>query len=339
MLCGTSPQVQTQDIQLDNLLSKFSLPDEFPEEKFVDNDITICSDCCIKLQRKNSIYCVCPNCGLEKKYETQYESYSNDITHSYNCSNNSHVLFKISGCTRTSRAQNNKLMGLTSEPSLLKEKRVLRIVKNRIYQVPDDHDSVPMDVIEAAAKTYSNLQHSDALVKRAGGLESVLSSLIAYKCVEFGVPRKPKDIIAAMNIRDHQLSQGNKILKKFLKIGSLELVDGHGEHTDFVDQYFEKLNIEKYDKYKPFVIDLINATNINKIKSTNNSARPTTRIAGSVYILCESLKIPNVTREDIAKKCNISKSTFMRFVDLVMDNKNKKCVKKIFKKYNIELNK
>jgi transcription initiation factor TFIIIB Brf1 subunit/transcription initiation factor TFIIB len=163
--------------------------------------------------------------------------------------------------------------------------------------------------------------------------------LIAYKCVEFGVPRKPKDIIAAMDIRDHQLSQGNKILKKFLKTGSLELVDGHGEYTDFVDQYFEKLNIEKYNKYKPFIIDLINATNINKIKTANNSARPTTRITGSVYILCESLKIPNVTRDDIAKKCNISKSTFMRYVDLVVSNKNKKCVKEVFKKYKLEINK
>lgn len=325
----------TPQISIDLL----GLPDVFYAPPVRDLDVnlsvdhTVCDDCCIKMQRRNSQFCICPSCGIEIRNEIEIDYYSNDLLLAYN-SNNSSVSLKITGTTKASRIQNNKLMGLTSEYDVLKARRVLQKINAWVYQVDSSEDSIPMNVQVAAADAYGQFQHDDMLVKRAGGLNAVLSDLIYIKGIEMGVPRKPKVITNITGIEDSQLSSGDKIIREMSQKGIIDIPSGGGLSSDYVDQYFEKLNIEEYSKYKTFVTDLIVASSIDKIKNAGNSARTTTRCAGALYILCQQLKLP-ITRDQISNECNISKSTFARFVNMIVDNKNKKCIRKVFKQHDV----
>lgn len=328
-------------------LPEFNLPvhgfDKFIEDDNEDdatynqklkcNTIILCEVCNTAMSRKDAQCCICYTCGLEYDIELiDSESYSGDILHSYNATDNSHVAFKIVGSCKSAHAQNVKLMGMTSEYNIVRTRRILQKINAWIYQI--EGDTIPSSVCRDTAETYSKLQESEFLVKRAGGLNGVLASLLYNKCIEHGVPKKPKIIASITGIQDNQLSDGDRILRQMANKGVLKIPDGYGEYTDFIDQYFEKLDINEHANYKQFVIDLIEVSDVSYIKIGTNSARPTTRCAGCIFILCQQLKL-HISRDRIAEECNISKSTFARFVNMIEEYKNKKFIKDVFIKHSI----
>lgn len=303
-------------------------------DNVVPDNINMCIECDTKLVRKDTQYCVCPKCGLQCENDIVVDHYSNDIMCSYNNNGQSHISFKVVGHSTSAKIQNNKLMGFTSEYSILKEKKIQEKLNKCIYQINDNEDSVPQNVIDETARKYSQLQDSEEIVKRAGGLSAILASLMYNNCIELNVPRKPKTIVNIFGIQDKQLSEGDKMLRRLAQNGALDIPTGCGEYTDYIDQYFEKLKLDKYNEYKAFILELIDATSIDKIRVLNNTARPTTRCAGALSILCDRLNIP-ITKDQISVECDISKSTFMRFILMVEAHKNNAVIANIFKKYKV----
>ncbi len=197
-------------------LETFLESDDDSDSEYVDKlksaGDPICQTCSIKMQRKSSQYCICPSCGMELECEIiDSEQYSGDLTHSYNATDESYVSFKVTGACKSVHAQNVKLMGTTSDYNNIRTRRVLQKINAWLYQI--DGDSIPSNVCRDTAETYSRLQESENLVKRAGGLNGVLASLLYNKCIEHGIP-KPKVIATITGIQDNQLSEGDKILRQ-----------------------------------------------------------------------------------------------------------------------------
>lgn len=304
-----------------------------------DTDVKVshtktCQECNSALQRLDHQHCVCVGCGVEYEIELlDVEQYSNELAHSYNTSVRTHIPFRIIGSCRSARIQNVRFMGTTSEYSVKRELAVLNKINNWAYNM--NEDIIPHNVRREAAIKYCGLHNGEKkLIKRCGGFDGVLGKIIYNECINYDVPRKQKVIAKMGNIENHHLSNGDKLLRD-LNPNNTQMVipDGFGSLTSYVDQYFEKLNI-KETKYKQFVLDLIAATCIKNIPDPHNNARPTTRCAGCIYILCKQLEM-GITRDDIATECVISKSTFSRFVNIITKNKGKKFIKNVFKNYGI----
>ena len=298
-------------------------------EHEIDNKVLWCNDCNKPLLRKNSIFCICIDCGLEMRDEADHCFASNDFDKSI-CYSSSTL--RIKGFTREARAQNNRLMGCTSAMRDTKKQKILAFLQSKIFQIRPGADTIPQHIINDVADTYSYLQIKEKLVKRAGGLEGVLSALLYNSCIEHNIPRKPHTITEIMGVSGVYLSMGDKVLRTYACNPTISLPNGYGSDDAFINQYFEKLNINKYDKYKPFITELIEETQLEKIPIKDNNTRPTTRIAGALFILVEELGL-EITRDDVARECSISKSTITRYINLVNTYKNKKEIADLFAKY------
>lgn len=113
------------------------------------------------------------------------------------------------------------------------------------------------------------------------------------------------------------------------------------------DTYFELLDIP--EKYKEFVWSMVYFT---VKKDISISSVEKTKVATAIYILsisCDDIKNSkgvSISKDEIQKECNVSKSTFMRFFNdiksFLNSEQREKCRKQfihIFNKHKIPLDK
>ncbi len=314
------------------LPSCFTLPQRRQEVIEADVDDDKCQECSVPLQRKDVQTKICPRCGLESASESENSLYTHDSAKSYNCGNTTHIPFKVVGNTVSAIMQNNLMRRISDYPAY-KTRRITNKVMKWVLQVPDECDNIPLTVVTETVRAYCELQEENKLVKRAGGLDAVLAYIIYNKCAELGVPRKPKTIVSITGISDNQLSDGERTIDK-LKGQTIIDETITDSCSDYIELYFEKLNIEYNERHRGFVTDLIANSRLDKIRTPGNSAIMTTRCAGSIYILASQIGL-GITKEDIEFHCNIAKGTFMRFVVMITTHKEKKCIRKVFDQYEV----
>ncbi len=298
----------------------------------LDIDDEKCPECCVMYQLKDAQTKVCPQCGVEIDFESENSLYTHDATHSYNCGSSSHMPFKVNGVTKSAMLQNS-LMKRVSDYETLKRRKIYNKIMKWVVQVPDECVSIPISIVNETVNAYCELQEENKLVKRAGGLDSVLAFIIHNKCSHAGTPRDYKHIVKLAGIQDSQLSAGERAIDKLKDQTIIEDVV-KDECVDYVEVFFEKLGIECNDRYKGFVVDLVRNSRLEKINTKDNTSIMTTRCIGSIYILSTQLKL-GVPKEDFEVKCSIAKGTFMRFVSMISTHMEKKCIKKVFAKYDI----
>ena len=233
-----------------------------------------------------------------------------------------------------------RLFGATSTvDDTVREKKISDRLMSILYKSDYEDESIPVDIINSVAQKYVSLR----VVKRAGGLASILAMLTYNECIKANLPKKSKCIAKLMSGLDQssQLSSGERELRKLAQSGIIELPVEHGNINDFISQYFARLLIQdtivkdnKMINCKMFVIDLINATSIENLADPNNNCRPTTRCAGAIWILSKQLQL-KVSKDDIAKECTISKTTFIRFYNLVQTYSKMPCISEVFNKHGV----
>lgn len=309
-----------------------STDDDVEEQLIVENE-SKCSDCKVLLQRQNHNSNVCPECGRLYDSIVESEGFSTEVSNGYNVSNNAHVAFKVVGYGPSVYAQNLVLFKNGSDYSVIRRKKIADRIAAWLYQAGSDMH-LPQNVQQAAADMYEELQEKGGVVKRSGVLDGLLAACLYYKCIEANIPKKPKIIAQIAQIRDNQLSEGDKMLCEYAQQGIITIPNSYGNSDEYVDQYFERLGIEEYNTYQPFVNELIEYSGVKYIKCKGNSTRPTTRCAGAIYILCKQLKL-NISKDTIADKCKISKPTFIRFINMITTHKDNEHIVAVFKKYDI----
>lgn len=294
----------------------------------------ICADCGILLQRKNVNTCICPVCGLEIHDEIYTDCFTNNINKP---SFEGSLPFKVVGFGCDAKVLSNKIRCSSSSYAATRRKKMINHLLKKIYNVDNSKETIPMFIIEEAVDTFLKLQTKQPFVKRAGGLDAVFAALVNSLCIKYGIARKHKIIVSALGVGENQISQGHKMLLPFRYAGIINLYEGYGNDADYINQYFDKLGLGEWQNYKEFVVNLIEETRVDKIKDPRNNSRPTTRIAGAIYIMCEHLGITKVNKDCIVRECSLSKSTITRYVNLVQTYINKPEVTEVFIRHNVPL--
>ena len=179
-----------------------------------------------------------------------------------------------------------------------------------------------------------------ATIKEAGyvfrkdGKKGVISACLYYACYNNGISKTPSEIAQFSNIEEKFHSFGDRILHDLNELGVIEIPIKVAPITDYVTRYMTLLEIPM--KYKKFVLELIARADKKHIHILHDS-KNNTKCVGAIYMLID--RVPDlskrITKEMIEKDCGISKTTFIRYYNVLCDHY--KCLKKIFKRNGISM--
>lgn len=296
--------------------------DEIPEIECKE-DWKTCPECSIRMQPMKSSY-QCLQCGRDTQVLEQSGEFSASIVDNYNTNANCSLSIKIVG--KDSYKYHKALLRTASDYSKIQSNNTNKQLNRFNSQSKDS--KLPIIILKEAAELYGKIQKCN-IVRRGNGRKGALGACIYFVCNMHNITKKPKEIAIFLNIEESYLSKGDKLLRRLHAEGKIDIPIHHDPKDAYILQYFESLNID--DKYKPFVSELIDRASQVDMMGENNS-RISTKCAGAVYTLKiqESLKF---SKSDIVKYCKISKSTFIRYYEFLVQNR--KLLKSVFRKYGI----
>ena len=287
----------------------------------------VCPKCNIE-GVNNGVTIVCAECGLELSQSESHGHYSYTMTQDHNTSNNSFMSFNFIG--KNSYCYQRSFLKTCANYSSYRKNTNRKDLYNYNYQY--EGNKLPKNVIKLAIELFSIIKEH-GYVFRGCGKRGVLGSVLYYAANMLHVTKTPREIANIMNIEDRFLSHGDRIVQELNELGIINIPTILRPLDDYVNQYFSALKIPI--KYKEFIIDLINRAEAKNIHIRSDS-RTTTKAIGAIYLLsCRSRNLKHITKEKIVKECMISKSTFIRYANLLRTNW--KIVKCIFIKHSIPM--
>jgi transcription initiation factor TFIIIB Brf1 subunit/transcription initiation factor TFIIB len=202
---------------------------------------------------------------------------------------------------------------------------------NLIYQY--EGHKPPMNIINTACELFDQILKK-GYKYRENRRKGIFGACLYYACIEHNLTRAPKEIAAVMRIEERFLSQGDKLLQELNEYGIINIPTSYEPLSDYINQYFPTLGIPQ--EYKRFVIDLISRAEVKHLHVENES-RTTSKCIGIIYLLTRRIpSLRHITKNDISKKCNnISKTTFLRYYQIIMDNH--RVLKKVFKRHGVPM--
>ena len=200
------------------------------------------------------------------------------------------------------------------------------------YNYQYEGKKIPKNAIKLAIELFSKIKENN-YVFRGNGKKGVLGACLFYSCVMNHITKTPREIASVMEIEERFLSQGDRIVQELNEKGVISIPTILRPLNDYLDQFFPALNIP--DKYKQFVTDIIKMAEKKDVHIMNDS-RTTTKCIGAIFLLINRIKeLKHITKDHIVKECNISKSTFIRYYNLLLTNY--KMLKPVFKKHRITM--
>jgi transcription initiation factor TFIIIB Brf1 subunit/transcription initiation factor TFIIB len=304
----------------DNEFEEFE--DETPELACAE-DWKTCPECGIRMQPMKCSY-QCLECGRDTQVLEQGGEFSASIIENYNTNANCSLSIKIVG--KDSYRYHKALLRTASDYSKIQSNNTNKQLRR--FNSQSKESKLPIIILKEAAELYGKIQRCN-IVRRGNGRKGALGACIYFVCNRHNITKKPKEIAMFLSIEESYLSKGDKLLRRLHAEGKIDIPVHHNPKDAYILQYFESLGID--NKYKPFVSELIDRASHVDMMGENNS-RISTKCAGAVYTLKvqESLKI---SKSDIVKYCKISKSTFIRYHEFLIQNR--RALKPVFKKHNV----
>lgn len=293
-----------------------------------DVDYNLCPECGVEGRVQESLI-LCMQCGLTRPwFEYSDDVYDKSFQDNHNTSNNGFASFQITG-RGCNKDLHQSYRNACTEYSMLRRFNTMQELENKVYQYTGRE--VPATVIKKTVAMFEQIREHGGKVFRGNGRLGVMGACMYYSFVEVGQTRTPKEIAKILGVEERYVSQGDKRLLKFCEAKIIDLPDFDNATHDFAEQFLAQLGIDL--KYKSFVLDVINRAN-QKCLHIINECRITTKCAGAIYLL--SIRVPlKVDKQQIADVCKISKSTFLRYYNLLMDNH--KLIEKSFRRNGIPM--
>lgn len=286
---------------------------------------TICPKCNVEGKIDDgSVHCV--SCGLETIVIDDTNKFSFTVDKDHNTSDNSFMSFNFIG--KNSYCYQRSFLKTCANYSSFRKNNNRKDLYNYNYQY--EGKKIPKNAIKLAIELFSKIKENN-YVFRGNGKKGVLGACLFYACVMNHITKTPREIASVMEIEERFLSQGDRIVQELNEKGIISIPTILRPLNDYLDQYFPALSIP--EQYKQFIIDLIERAEKKNIHILNDS-RTTTKCIGAIFLLINRVKeLKHITKDMIVKECSISKSTFIRYYNLLLINH--KIIKPVFKKHKI----
>lgn len=288
---------------------------------------TICAKCNMEGQINDGSVC-CVSCGLETLIVDDTNKFSFTVDQDHNTSDNSFMSFNFIG--KNSYCYQRSFLKTCANYSSFRKNNNRKDLYNYNYQY--EGKKIPKNAIKLAIELFSKIKENN-YVYRGNGKKGVLGACLFYACVMNHITKTPREIASVMEIEERFLSQGDRTVQELNEKGVISIPTILRPLTDYLDQYFPALDIPL--KYRQFIIDIVERAEKKNIHILNDS-RTTTKCIGAIFLLINRVKdLKKITKDQIVKECNISKSTFIRYYNLLL--MNYKILKPVFKKHRIPM--
>lgn len=245
----------------------------------------------------------------------------------------------INGCIRV-MSKNNKVRvySIATDNSRLQQKSIVDLMMSRDNEYPEQ--KIPKGIIMATVNIYNEMQKNivteedKPFVKRGSIRHEVLASILFYKCIEMGSPRRKRDIATYMQLQTSGFCRGEQIMRNIMTMNKgidikldicVAVADG------FASRYLAMLGIDP--KYEAFIVDFIAKTeeiNIGMASQTSS------KVAGVIWILIRGLGL-KFSRAELEKATNGCKqNTYMKYCNAVAVASP--VLEPIFKEYGVNMN-
>ena len=312
-------------LESDNTVVNLEVQMDLDSDKIIKYNI--CPKCNIEgTMSDGSVFC--PECGLETLIIDDNNKFSFSSEKDHNVSSNSYISFNFIG--PNSYGYQRSFLKTCANYSSFRRNNNRKDMYNYNYQY--EGKKIPKNAIKLAIELFSKIKEKN-YVFRGNGKKGVLGACLFYACVMNNITKTPREIASVMEIEERFLSHGDRVVQELNEKGVISIPTTLRPLNDYLDQFFPALNIP--DKYKAFVIDVIERAEKKNIHIMNDS-RTTTKCIGAIFLITNRVKeLRHITKDIIVKECNISKSTFIRYYNLLLENY--KMLKPIFKKHRIPM--
>lgn len=318
---------------MNNVLDIFK-EDVIFEKKKINTEIIkknykLCPECKVQCKIHDTLI-ICEKCGMERIWDCHsHNLYSITIDQNYNTASNSFLSFTIVGAN--SYCYNRSFLKTCADYSAYRNNNNKKDILNKIYQY--EGNKPPLNIINAAAELFDQIKNK-GYVYRGDGKLGVIGACLYYASIMNNLTRTPKEIAQIMGIDERFLSHGDRILQELNELGIITIPTNYKPLDDYLKMYLPTLGIP--EKYKPFIVDVISRAE-KKHLHIKNESRMTTKVVGCIYLLTRRVpELRHIKKDTISIECNgISKSTFIRYYMLIVDNY--RIMKKPFRKHGISM--
>jgi transcription initiation factor TFIIIB Brf1 subunit/transcription initiation factor TFIIB len=186
------------------------------------------------------------------------------------------------------------------------------------------------NIVKLAADFYYAVQQFK--IMRGDVRKGVMSACLYRICIVKNITRKPKEVANVFGVEQNEFSNGEKILDELFATTPLanilsELISSDSgvqvsqfyfkndlQINSFLGRYFECLSIP--EMYMKFCQSLVKFAIKYRIAQ---SSIISSKCAGSIYIIAIKATDLQIKRNDIENECKISKSTFGRFSQSILE--------------------
>lgn len=280
--------------------------------RITSNNTVICTLCNCEMRKQGVVNYICMKCGYKNEFNIDVEP-TFTLKDNYTTNSNSATTLQIMG-PNAHKYQNNLRKNTTNY-----KKKQYKDTHTQMEKFIRQYNGakIPVNIITIASEYYFAVQQHD--IKRSFNRIATMAECLYRVCNFHGIGRKPKEIIDIFNIEQSDLSKGSNILNKLHSQGLLKDYDfGKSNYNEsLLSRYFNCLGIKRENglkKYFQFCCDIIDFT--VKYKIANNNI-VSTKCAGAIYLLTTYDKTLKVSKDQISKSCDISKSTFTEFFKTV----------------------
>ena len=271
---------------------------------------------------------LCKGCGLETEQIVAISG--EDTTTNINDSNvndKGFISMRITG--KGSYSYNRNLLKSCANYSQYSKMNSLKEIHN--WNSQSSNIKLPKNVMEEANNMFAKIKEKGH-VYRKDVKKGVQSACLYYACYNNGISKTPNEIAQVANIAEKFHSAGDRILRDLNERGVIELPKKINPILDYVNRYFEILKIPI--QYKKFVLEIIYLADKEKLHVLCDS-KNNTKCIGAIYMLIDRMKFLNIDKEKIDRDCDISKTTFIKYYNMLCRYYRKFI--HIFIKYNIPL--
>jgi hypothetical protein len=203
-------------------------------------------------------------------------------------------------------------------------------------------------VADLAAHLVVFLQRVRHVRARGTNRLSLQAAAVYYVYIIKNTPKTLYEIASYFNIKVVRVDHGIRMLIKEANLGTITIPYNNtttrliifAEISNVIDDELRRHNpdvTEDTIKYHTnFAMELIDATHIRLMPNKLNAFQADTRKVGAIYI---SLHLAGVSikRCELASRCNVSSSSFIRFITFIHTNTTVESICSVFEKYKFDI--